>query len=378
MEPDVNGSVVRRDVDVVQQVGAIVVGTGFGVLTHARALRAAGIDVRALVGRDLDKAKLRADVLGIPAALTSLEDALALPDVDVVTIATPPHTHAEIALAAIAAGKHVICEKPFARDAAEAREMSAAAERAGVTHLLGTEFRFATAQASLQRTIAGGAIGQPRSALFMLEIPTLVDPAAELPAWWEDAAQGGGWLGAYGSHVVDQVRSTLGEFAGVSASLHTLAPRASMTADDTYTVHFKLTDGCTGVMHSSCAIGGQFVATTKITGTSGSAWTQGDEVWIDRGDGPQRIPDPTDLPIVAPDPPPAQLLHTTYDMWHSMGLDLAPYTRLCARLRAGALGEAVVDDPPAATFADGVAGQIVLDAIRRSSSEGGWIAVERA
>ena len=210
-------------------------------------------------------------------------------------------------MAAAAAGKHLLCEKPFARDADEAREMLVAAERASVTHLLGTEFRFATAQASLQRTIAGGAIGQPRSALF---------------------------------------------------------------------VHFRLTNGCTGLMHSSCAIGGQFVATTKITATAGSAWLQGDEVWIDRGEGPQRVPDPTDLPIVAPDPPPAQLLHTTYDMWHSMGLDLAPYARLCARLRSGALGEPVADDPPAATFADGVAGQLELDAIRRSSSAGGWVAVD--
>jgi predicted dehydrogenase len=361
-----------------QEVGAVVVGTGFGVLTHARALRAAGIEVRALVGRDAAKARARADLLGIAGAYTSLDEALARPGVDVVTVATPPHTHAAIVVAACAAGKHVLCEKPFARDAAEARTMLAAAEQAGVTHLLGTEFRFATGQASLQRTIARGAIGEPRHALFVLQIPSLADPAAELPAWWEDAAEGGGWLGAYGSHIVDQVRSTLGEFAGVSATLQTLAPRPAMTADDTYTVHFRLDNGCTGVLHSSCAIGGQFVAATKITGTNGSAWLQGEEVWIDAGAGPERVPDPDDLPLVAPDPPPAELLHTTYDFWHSMGLDLAPYTRLCARLRAGALGDAVVDDPPAATFADGVAGQVVLDAIRRASHVGGWVGVERS
>jgi predicted dehydrogenase len=359
-----------------REVGAVVVGTGFGVLTHARALRGAGIEVRALVGRDEAKARARADLLGIPGATTSFEEALALPGVDVVTVATPPHTHAPFVIAAAQAGKHVLCEKPFARDAAEARVMLDAAEAAGVVHLLGTEFRFGTGQVALARAIAQGAIGEPRHALFMLQIPSLADPTAELPAWWEDEAQGGGWLGAYGSHVVDQVRSTLAEFTGLSASLQTLAPRPAMTADDTYTVHFRLEGGCTGVLHSSCAIGGQFVAATKVTGTGGSAWLQGEELWIDGGTGAQRMPDPPDLPVVPPDPPPAELLHTTYDMWHSMGLDLAPYTRLCERLRSGALGEPSPDDPPAATFADGVAGQVVLDAIRASSSaSGAWVDV---
>jgi predicted dehydrogenase len=176
--------------------------------------------------------------------------------------------------------------------------------------------------------------------------------------------------------VVDQVRSTLGEITGLSASLQTLAPRPAMTADDTYTVHFELRNGCVGVLHSSCAIGGQFLATTKVTGTSGSAWLQGDELWIDTGKGPERVPDPTDVPVVAPDPPPAELLRTTYDLWHSMGTDLAPYTRLYERMGALIAGGSVPDDPPVATFADGAAGQAVLDAIRLSSRTRAWVPVE--
>src|SRR5439155_21722232 len=137
------------------------------------------------------------------------------PGLAAVSIPTPPHTHGPLALEAIAAGKHVLCEKPFARDAAEAKALLDAAERAGVVHLLGTEFRFGTGQALMARVIAGGAIGEPRLATFILHVPGLVDPAGEVPAWWSDASQGGGWLGAQGSHAVDQVRSTLGEFAGV-------------------------------------------------------------------------------------------------------------------------------------------------------------------
>ncbi len=359
-----------------EDLGAIVVGTGFGVLTHLRALRGAGFRVEALVGRDPQKAAQRAARFEVPHACTSLDEALALPNVDAVAVATPPYTHAAIVKAAVAAGKHVLCEKPFARDAAEARELLEAAEQAGVVHLLGTEWRFGTGQALLRRAVLEGAIGEPRLALFELQIPSLVDPAAELPAWWEDADQGGGWLGAYGSHVIDEVRSTLGEFAGVSASVQTLAPRPGMTADDTYTVHFRLASGAQGLMHSSCAVGGQPVAVAKVTGSLGSVSLQGDDVFLDTGSGPSQLPVPDDLVSPPPDPPPAELLRTMYDMWHSMGIDLAPYTRLYEVLRKRILGEPVAADPPAATFADAVAVQSVHDAILRASATGGWVPLE--
>ena len=81
-------------------LGAAVIGTSFGVLTHLRALRNAGFEVHALVGRNPEKTAERAARFGVPHATTRLEEALALPGVDLVTIATPPHTHAEIAIAA--------------------------------------------------------------------------------------------------------------------------------------------------------------------------------------------------------------------------------------------------------------------------------------
>ena len=137
--------------------------------------------MHALVGRDPEKTAERAARFDVPHALTDLADALALPGVDAVAIATPPHTHAAIALEAIAAGKHVLCEKPFARDADEARRMLDAAEAAGVVHLLGTEFRWASGQASMARVVARGEIGTPKLATFLLHIPMLADPAGEVP-----------------------------------------------------------------------------------------------------------------------------------------------------------------------------------------------------
>ncbi|MCB0996175.1 MAG: Gfo/Idh/MocA family oxidoreductase [Acidimicrobiales bacterium] len=359
-----------------EALGAVIVGTGFGVLTHLRAMQAAGIDVLALVGRDATKAHDRASRFGVPLGTDDLDAALALADLDVVAVATPPHTHSAIVHAAVHAGKHVVCEKPFARDRVEAVAMLHAAEAAGVIHLLGTEFRFDAGQAQLARVVSSGAIGTPQFGQFELAQPTHADPAAELPDWWQLAEEGGGWLGAYGSHVVDQIRTTMGEPVAVSASLQRLANRPAMTADDTYSVLMRLDNDATVLMHSTCASRGPFLVNTRVVGMAGTAWVDGPQVSVDTGRGVQLIPMPDDLPLVAPDPPPAELLHTAYDMWHSMGIDLAPYTRLYARLIDLVAGNDVPDDPPAATFADGVAGQAVLDAIRASSADGGaWTPV---
>ena len=176
-------------------IGAVVVGTGFGCYTHVRALRAAGFEVHAVVGRDPAKTTERAALFDVPAALTSLDDALALPGVDAVTIATPPHTHAPLALQAIAAGRHVLCEKPFAASADEARLVLAAAEAAGVVHLLGTEFRWDPGQAGLARAVGSGLVGEPRLATWLMHVPVLADPAATVPDWWADAGSGAAGCG---------------------------------------------------------------------------------------------------------------------------------------------------------------------------------------
>jgi predicted dehydrogenase len=355
---------------------AAVVGTGFGVLTHVRALQAAGIEVRALIGRNAEKAASRAAMFGIPQPATNWAEPFADPDIDVVAVATPPHTHAQIVLDAVDAGKHVMCEKPFARDLSEARRMLAAAEAAGVVHMIGTEFRFAAGQALLTRTVRAGAVGTPAFGLFLLEMPSLNDPNAGIPEWWKDAGEGGGWLGAHGTHVIDQIRVTMGEIEAVCATLSTLSPLAGMTADDTFTVQLRLAGGANVLMHGSCATPGPFVAASKVVGSTGAAWLQGDEVWVDDG-APHQVPAPADLVPLPPSPPPAELLHTTYDMWHSMGIDLDPYTRLYGVLRDRVLSKDVTPDPPAATFADGVANQAVVDAIRASAGKGAWCEVER-
>lgn len=349
-----------------------VFGTGFGVLTHIPALRAAGLEVAALVGRDPDKTAARAEMFDVPRALVSLDEALALPDVDAVAIATPPNTHFEIAMAAVAAGKHVVCEKPFVRDVEQAQQLFDAAEAAGVVHLLGCEFRFATGQALATRAIAEGAIGEPTLATFIFHMPLLSDASAEVPSWWSRGEEGGGWLGGYGSHVIDHIRCMMGELSGVSASLTNVVDR-SWTAEDSYTIHFRTDSGGEGILQSAAAARGPFVSEARVVGSAGTLWIEGDVVHIEDHQGARQLETPDDLVLPAPVPPPAELLHTHYDMLHSTGIDLAPYTRIYETLAARIRGEEVLADPSAATFADGLAVQKVLDAVRLSSAERRWV-----
>jgi predicted dehydrogenase len=351
-------------------VGVAVVGTGFGCITHVRALRAAGFEVHALVGRDPEKTPARAARFGVVHACTSLPEALALDGVDAVTIATPPHTHAAIAHDAIAAGKHVLCEKPFTRDTAEARALLEAADHAGVVHLLGAEMRFTPGQALLARVVRDGAIGAPRLATFLMHIPLLADPGSEVPAWWSDAAAGGGWLGAHAPHVIDQARTTLGEIVGVSASLPRFVER-DWTVEDGYLVHFRTAAGAVGVMQSVAADRGPMLFVTRVVGTHGTAWAEGDRVQIADAHGSREIATPEELRVAPPEPPPGDLLATAYDFLHSFGIDYGPYVRLCEHFLARIEHRAPPAGAVAATFADGVANMAVLDAVRASHAAGG-------
>jgi predicted dehydrogenase len=347
--------------------GAAVVGTGFGCRVHVPALRNAGFTVHALVGRDAQRTQRRADRLGVPHACTTLTDALGLAEVDAVTIATPPDTHAPLAIETCEAGRHVLCEKPFALDAAEADRMLAAARRAAVTHLVGHEFRWAPDRALVARAIAQGAIGEPRTFSLVQYVPLVADPAARVPEWWFDAERGGGWLGASGSHVVDQVRTWVGEIASVSAALPTVGARGG-GAEDTFVVRVTTTSGAQGVLQQTAASWAPYVVGMSIVaGTDGTIEATPDGIFCSDRDGRRELPVPADLELPAPaavsDDPRERYTH----------LELGPYTRLASALRAGVEGRPVDGAVTVPTFVDGVAEMRVLDAIRASAASGGSV-----
>ena len=356
--------------------GVAVVGTGFGCYTHVRALRAAGFEVLALVGRDPAKTAQRAALFDVPRAARSLSEALAVSGVDAVTIATPPRTHAELALEAIAADRHVICEKPFTATLDEARDVLAAAQAAGVVHLLGTEFRWDAGQAALAAAVRRGEIGEPRMATWIMHVPVLADPAAVVPEWWADAASCGGWMWAHGSQLIDQIRVTLGEFEGVSAQFVHVVDRVSMTSDDGFVVHFRMRDGTAGIMQSTAGDWGVLVE-TRVTGSAGAAWIEGvgATVKVAGPGGVATMPIPDGVGTVSAPPLPEGAVTTTYEQMITFGVEYGPYTRLAAAFRDLIEGRDIFGPQPA-TFADGVAQVAVLEAITASAAGGGrWTPV---
>ena len=182
-------------------LGAIVAGTQFGVLTHLRALRGAGITVPALVGRDPDKTARRAARMGAEGAYASLSEALALPNVDLVAVAT--------------------------------------------------------------RAMRDGLIGEPRMATLVLNLPILADPAGEVPDWWADAAEGGGWLGAarcvhprlrFARHAVDRRQLRAGRRSvGNAHARHTRRPAESAARPGAR--HLRRRRGGTGSPGRGAAVG---------------------------------------------------------------------------------------------------------------------------
>jgi predicted dehydrogenase len=344
-----------------------VVGTGFGCRVHIPALRSAGFDVVALVGRDEERTARRAKRLDVPTALASVDDVLALPDLDAITIAVPPAAHASIAIQACQSGKHVLCEKPVALDTTEATAMLDAARAAGVVHMVGHEFRWTPERAVMARAITTGLIGEPRTFSLVSYVPFVADPAARLPEWWFDAAQGGGWLGASGSHLVDQLRIWLGEVESVSAALSVVSARSNV-ADDTFVARVRMRNGAEGVLQQSAASWIPAVTGVGVVaGTHGTLETDADTVWCSDRAGRRPLDVPAEL-MLPPLPPEGDDPRERYTH-----LELGPYTRLCEAFLAAIESRPAPTPVVAPTFSDGVAEMRVLDAIRASAAQQGAV-----
>ena len=339
-----------------------MVGTAFGARVHVPALRAAGFDVRAIVGRNAERTARRADRAGIEHACTSLAEALAVPGVDAVTIAAPPAQHAELSLEAIAAGRHVICEKPFALDLAQACEVLAAARRAGIVHALGHELRWFPERVAVANAIRGGAIGEPRLVGLVDFAPLLTDPAIRMPEWFYEAGIGGGWLGASGSHAIDMVRQWLGDFEQVSASTCVTRPGGG-DADDSFILQFRLRSGVIGVIEQTGA-SWMGAGQSAITGTAGTIGIRSGTVTLADVEGRRQL-HPPEADSATPRP------GITTQLESMTSHETAGYTQLCAAFGRAIRGEAPTGDVALPTFDDGVAVMAVMDVARQSAATGG-------
>ena len=160
----------------------------------------------------------------------------------------------------------------------------------------------------------------------------------------------------------------------MSASLSLVSER-DWSAEDTFSIHFRTRSGADGVIQSSCGAWGPFLICARIAGSRGTLWIEGDCVQVADASGTRTLAIPDDLCLSAPVPPDPTLLTTAYDMMHSLGIDLPPYIRLYEVFRDRIRGLPTPADPAPGSFADGVAGMEILDAIRRSSAEHAWVSI---
>jgi len=179
-----------------------IVGSGFGVRAHLPAFTAhPEFEVVALASPH--NAARIAQERNIPHAFTNCEEMLKGCEVDVVSVAAPPFTHLASVLASLAAGKHVICEKPFALNVAQAEEMLAAAQRAGTATAVMHEFRWVPQRLAVKELIANDHLSPLREIEITQLSNRLRADVERQRSWWFDRARGGGMAGALLSHLID-------------------------------------------------------------------------------------------------------------------------------------------------------------------------------
>ncbi|MFG3704026.1 Gfo/Idh/MocA family protein [Micromonospora sp. NPDC047670] len=219
-----------------------MVGYAFMGAAHSQAWRTVNrvydLPARArmalICGRDAGKVADAADRLGWEAYTTDWRDLVARDDIDVVDVCTPGDSHAEIALAALAAGKHVLCEKPLANTVDEARAMAAAAataQAAGVRSMCGFNYRRVPAVTMMRQLVADGRLGVIRHVRATYLQDWIVDP--QFPLVWRlqrDRA-GSGALGDIGAHIIDLTQYVTGRrITGVSAVTETFVKERPLPA----------------------------------------------------------------------------------------------------------------------------------------------------
>lgn len=234
-------------------IGVAVVGTGFGQQIHIPGFQYhPRTQVVAVYNPDLGKAKAIADANQIAYAFNKLEKIIALPEVDAVSISTPPFLHYEMAKMVLESGKHLLLEKPMNMNANETRKLYHLANQKGIVAIADFEFRFIPAWQLLAEYLAQDYVGKKR----LIKIDWLVASRAnpERPwNWYSRKDMGGGALGAVGSHAFDYINWLFGPVRRLCGHLSCAIPQRpdplsggelkSVDADDTCLLMLELADG---------------------------------------------------------------------------------------------------------------------------------------
>jgi predicted dehydrogenase len=373
---------------------AVVVGPGFIGAVHADALRRNGVEVTAFVGSGSDAGRTRAREMRIPFYAT-LADALAASPVDCVHIATPNYLHAVLAREAIAAGKHVVCEKPLAMNVAEGETLLRLARDAGVVHAVNFNFRFYTLVREMRDAVRRGALGE----LYLIQGGYLQDWLLFATDWnWRlDPALGGSLraIADIGSHWLDLAGFVTGQHpASLAADLATFLPvrhrpttsvetfsGKELSPDDYEPVQLATDDYGSVLIHfdgsargtmtvSQVSAGRKNRLELEISGANSSlAWTSErvEELWIGHRNRANEL--------LLRDPPALALdarQVSTAPGGHAEGY-IETHRALFRTVYAAIAAGGPPSEPDYPTFADGVRSLRLGDAIATSARERRWV-----
>ncbi|WFE52370.1 Gfo/Idh/MocA family oxidoreductase [Micromonospora sp. WMMD1155] len=385
-----------------------MVGYAFMGAAHSQAWRTVNrvfdLPARArmalICGRDTSKVADAADRLGWEAYTTDWRDLINRDDIDVIDVCTPGDSHAEIALAALAAGKHVLCEKPLANTVEEARAMTAAAEvarAAGVRSMCGFNYRRVPAVTMMRQLVADGRLGVIRHVRATYLQDWIVDP--QFPLVWrlqKDRA-GSGALGDIGAHIIDLTQFVTGQrISGVSAVTETFvkerplpaessglaatvdggsAPTGPVTVDDAAVFVARLDGGALATYEASrFATGRKNALRVEINGSLGSVVFDLERLnELEFYDATRPTAEQGFSRILV-----TEGEHPYMSAWwppgHIIGYEHSFTHEMRDFIEAVATG---VDPTP--SFADALQVQLVLDAVARSAGLGSsWTEVEPA
>jgi predicted dehydrogenase len=340
-------------------------------------------------------AKDAAARLGFENYSTDWREVVNDPNIDIIDIVTPNNTHAEIAIAAAKAGKHVICEKPLALGAEQAKTMLDAVTEAGVKHMVAFNYRRTPAVALAKKYIEEGRIGKILSFRGTYLQDWSADPNSPLSWRFQKKIAGSGTLGDIGTHVVDFARYLVGEITDVNAMTRTWiperpiqtggidklgtvkstgdVPKGKVDVDDEVITMVKFENGAIGSIEATRnAYGRNNYLTFEIHGEKGSIhfnYERRDELQV----------------YFADDPADAKGFRTVYTgPAHPYGEGLWPIPALGIGYGETKIIEtydffkSIVEDTEVSpNFSDGYRIELIADAILESAEKGVWVSVEK-
>jgi predicted dehydrogenase len=336
--------------------------------------------LQAISGRRGDLVDKAAAAYGFEDWTTDWRKIVERPDIDIVDICTPPGTHAEIAAAAAAAGKAVICEKPLATSFAAGRAALEAVRRAGVLNAVGFNYRKLPAVALMKRMIDEGAVGEVRLWRSIWLSDEFVDPAIPFD-WRFERQMAGTTIADLGAHMIDMAIWMVSDIAEVSAQSETFvrertdpAKPGAMRAveiDDASSALVRFVSGARGVfeMTRSCPRR-PCDFTIEVNGTRGTLhfnYARLNELLY--GDGAD-APELYGMRRIRAEHP----SHPYAAQWWAIGQGVGYGSSFVNQF--GDLLEKWPDGPWDPDFAQGLAVQAVCDAMEKSASDRRWVAVD--